>query len=43
MAYSNPWYDVDTPDDLNRQRPSLDRLNAGQARHTKRFLMEQTW
>src|SRR5574337_323346 len=43
VACLDPWYDVDTPDDLNRLRRSLDQLNAGQAEYTRRFLMEQTW
>ncbi|MBZ0167963.1 MAG: hypothetical protein K8F29_00800 [Kofleriaceae bacterium] len=43
IACSNPWYDVDTPDDLNSLRLSLDLLDAGQAEHTRRFLMEQIW
>lgn len=39
----NPWYNVDTSGGLKHLRLSLEQPAAGQAQHTKQFLMEQTW
>lgn len=40
VAYTESWYDVDTPDDLTRLRAALDQIRDGMARHTRRFLQE---
>lgn len=39
-AYLPPWFDVDTPADLERLRASLERQGGG-PRHTRRFFMER--
>jgi rSAM/selenodomain-associated transferase 1 len=38
VAYTEYWYDVDTPEDLARLRESLDQLQDGLARQTGQFL-----
>jgi glycosyltransferase A (GT-A) superfamily protein (DUF2064 family) len=38
VAYTESWYDVDTPEDLARLRESLDSIQNGLARQTKQFL-----
>jgi uncharacterized protein len=40
VAYTECWYDVDTPEDLLRLRNSLDQIQDGLARHTRQFLQE---
>jgi rSAM/selenodomain-associated transferase 1 len=40
VACAEYWYDVDMPDDLKRLRQSLDRMQDGLARHTRRFFRE---
>ena len=36
-----PWFDVDTPADLERLRASLERRQGRGPRHTRRFFMER--
>jgi rSAM/selenodomain-associated transferase 1 len=40
VACTANWYDVDMPDDLRRLRQSLDHVQDGFARHTRRFFRE---
>jgi rSAM/selenodomain-associated transferase 1 len=40
VACTAYWYDVDMPDDLRRLRQSLDHMQDGLARHTRRFFQE---
>jgi uncharacterized protein len=37
VACTASWYDVDTPNDLTRLAQSLDQVQDGLARHTRRF------
>lgn len=41
VACLPPWYDVDTPEDLERLRESLRSTPQEEAPHTRRFLKEQ--
>lgn len=41
VAYLPPWYDVDTPADLERLKTALALAEGGQPSHTRRFLMER--
>jgi len=38
VAYTEYWYDVDTPEDLSRLRESFDQIQDGLARQTRQFL-----
>jgi rSAM/selenodomain-associated transferase 1 len=40
VACTAYWYDVDMPEDLRRLRRSLDHMQDGFARHTRRFFQE---
>jgi rSAM/selenodomain-associated transferase 1 len=40
LACTQPWYDVDTADDLVRLRASLEQTSDGLAQHTRHFLRE---
>ncbi len=43
VAYTEYWYDIDTPEDLARLRASLDQIQDGLARQTRQFLQGFRW
>jgi rSAM/selenodomain-associated transferase 1 len=41
LAWLPPWFDIDTPEDLQRLQTMLTQTHGTEPRHTRRFFLEQ--